>query len=108
RSYRLDLPKSMKIHPVFHVSLLEPAATDPLDGQRAPTSLPIVIDGENEWEVEEILNSRYYRGDFQYLIKWVEFTDPSWQPYSYITHCDELLEDFFARYPSKPRPPRPI
>ena len=32
--YELDLPVSMKSHPVYHVSLLEPAASDPLIGQK--------------------------------------------------------------------------
>jgi len=31
--------------------------------------LPIVIDGEAEWEVEEILDSHWYQRRFQYLIK---------------------------------------
>jgi len=45
-SYKLDLPASMKAHPVFHVSLLEPAATDPLPGQVQPAPPPIIIDDE--------------------------------------------------------------
>lgn len=49
---------TMKIHPVFHVCLLEPVAQDPLTGQIQPPPPPVVIDDELEWEVEEILDSR--------------------------------------------------
>jgi len=35
--------------------------------------LPIVVDREAEWEVEEILNSRWHQRRFQYLIKWKEY-----------------------------------
>ena len=31
-AYEIKLPLSMKIHPVFHSSLLQPAATDPMSG----------------------------------------------------------------------------
>ena len=54
----LELPGTMRIHPVFHVSLLEP-----YNGQESerPIQEPprlIEIDGEEEWEVEAILDSR--------------------------------------------------
>ena len=47
-AYKLELLASMKVHPVFHVSLLEPAASDPLPGQLQPPLPPVIIDEETE------------------------------------------------------------
>ena len=60
RAYRLRLLPSMsRIHPVFNVVKLTQALEDPIPG-RCPRSppLPEIIDGEEEWVVEEILDSR--------------------------------------------------
>ena len=79
-AYKLALPPSMKVHPVFHVSLLEPAASDPLPGQTNPPALPIEVDGELHWEVDEILDSRLRRKRLQYLVKWIGDSHPTWEP----------------------------
>jgi hypothetical protein len=63
----------MKIHPVFHVSLLEPVATDPIPGQVPPPVPPIIVDNEEEYEVEEILDFRRRRNQLQYLVKWTGY-----------------------------------
>ena len=47
-AYKLDLLPYMKVHPVFHVSILEPDFSDPLTGQRTPPPPPIIVDGEEE------------------------------------------------------------
>ena len=64
----------MKCHPVFHVSLLEPAATDALKGQKRPQPPPITFDDEQEWEVEEIVDSEIACRNRKYLVRWVELT----------------------------------
>ena len=70
-AYRLRLPYRMKqLHPVFNVVKLTPALDDPITGWKTEDHpLPIVIDGELESEVEEILDSRWHQRRFQYLIK---------------------------------------
>jgi len=73
-AYRLRLPPSMScIHPVFNVIKLTPAPEDPIIGRRTvPPPLPEIIDGEEEWVVEEILDSRMMNWKLRYLVKWKE------------------------------------
>jgi hypothetical protein len=57
-AYRLALPPSMKHHPVFHVSLLEKVITN--DIHPLPQDpLPIEVDGEEEYEIETILDTKF-------------------------------------------------
>ena len=53
----LELPGTMYIHPVFHVSLLEPYNGQESEWPIQELPRPIEIDGEEEWEVEAILDS---------------------------------------------------
>jgi len=79
-AYELDIPATIQKHRTFPVSLLHTAADDPLPGQVTPPPLPVIVEGEEEWEVEEILDSRRTRGRLRYLVKWRGFTDPTWEP----------------------------
>ena len=59
---QLELPETIKVHPVFHASLLQYIANNPLPGQRQPPREPIVAeDSEREWFVDSILNSKLDR-----------------------------------------------
>jgi len=48
-----------QLHPVFNIVKLSTALEDLIPGRKLQALLPpIVIDGEPEWEMEEILDSR--------------------------------------------------
>jgi len=74
-AYRLKLPYGLRqLHPVFNVVKLSAAPNDPIPGRKPQAPLlPIVIDGEPEWEVEEVLDSRWHQRRFQFLIKYKGF-----------------------------------
>jgi len=101
-AYRLKLPHWIKqLHPVFNVVKLTPALEDPITGQRAEDHPPlIVIDREAEWEVEEILDSRWHWRRFQYLIKWKGYGHEhnSWESVSEVS-APELTAEFHRKYP---------
>jgi hypothetical protein len=81
-AYRLQLPDHMKIHPVFHVSLLK---TFHSNGELQPPD-PIIIDGEEEFELERILDHRFVKRGRkvipEYLVKWRHFGTEhnTWEP----------------------------
>ena len=47
-----------RIHPVFHVSVRRKHTANTIKGRGGKPAAPIVVDGNVEWEVEEILNCR--------------------------------------------------
>jgi hypothetical protein len=71
-SYRLALPLQWKIHSVFHIDLLSPHRETEVHGRNYQRPPPELIDNEEEYKVESILDSRRTgRGrKLQYLVKW--------------------------------------
>jgi len=70
-AYRLKLPHGLRqLHLVFNVVKLSAAPDDLIPGRKPQASQPpIVVDRELEWEVEKVLDSRWHRRRFQFLIK---------------------------------------
>jgi len=74
-AYRLHLPLLMgRLHPVFNVVKLSLAPPDPIFGRRTtPPLFREIVDGKEEWVVEEILDSRMVNRKLCYLVKWEGF-----------------------------------
>jgi len=99
-AYELELPRGIDIHPVQPVSLLDLAADDPLPGQRSPPPPPVIV---QEWFVEQILDSRVFRRQLQYLVKWTGDDLPTWQPWWDVDEA-AAVDVFHGRHPDKPAP----
>ena len=104
-TYRLILPPTMRQHPVFHVDRLSPWEGNDIQGEQPPPPDPIQIDDALEYEVEQILDSRKYRNQLQYLVKWQGYDQGhnSWEPATNLTHCTELIKTFHTKHPAAPR-----
>ncbi|KAL0934971.1 reverse transcriptase domain protein [Colletotrichum truncatum] len=91
-NFKLALPDTMKCHPVFHISLLEPAPK----GSR--TIDHIEVDPEQDYEVERILDhiDQHDDTEIQYLIKWKNYghEENTWEPASNLEHAQEELQEY--------------
>jgi hypothetical protein len=111
-SFTLRLPPEFRaVHPVYHVSMLESAHKSAIPGQHIEPPPPVEIDGELEYEIAEILDTKPDRRrthKIVYLVRWVgyEGTDEetSWLSTEELAHAQELVRDFHNRYPNKPKP----
>jgi hypothetical protein len=57
-SYTLHLPTTIHIHPVFHVSQLEPEHPNTFTNHEQPPP-PLIVNGQPEYLIECILDSKY-------------------------------------------------
>jgi hypothetical protein len=103
-AFRLELPPSMNIHPVFYVSLLEPYKESFIPSKFQIPPLPVEIEGQEKFEVSEILDSRIIRRKMEYLIQWqgYDINERTWEPVANLRHAPEMLQEFYRRYPEKP------
>jgi hypothetical protein len=92
---RLELPVQWNIHPVFHTSLITPYTETPSHGPNFTRPPLDLIDGEAEYEVEQIHSHRTWgwRKTLQYLIKWKGYpgSDNTWEDADQI-HAPVLIK----------------
>ncbi|KAI7908381.1 pol polyprotein [Pyricularia oryzae] len=107
-SFILDTPAWYKGSKLFHASRLRKAATDPLPQQYQKPEPPVEINGEPEWEVEQVLASRLFgrKKTLQYQVSWVGLDpDETWYEARDLKNSPVLLDTFHREYPDAAGPP---
>ena len=94
---RLELRPTIRIHNVFHVALLEPCRGNP-NNSDINRPRPVVVEGEDEWEVENVLDERIKgrANQKQYLIKWVGWPDShnAWEDEESLQNVPDLVAQY--------------
>jgi hypothetical protein len=92
-AYRLKLPHGMRIHPTFHIGLLEKAPQD---------ARPVAYDADTYgedlevWEVQTIKNAEIRNRKYYYLVEW-KGTDNKLRPCIPVSHVINTMKLLFAK-----------
>ena len=112
-SVTLRLLDSLRaVHPVFHVSMLQPAPPNQIPNRVQPPPPPVLVDDEPEFEISEILDSkvdnRHHACKLLYLVRWTGYEgtnkETSWILATKLGHASELIADSHKAYLAKPGP----
>jgi hypothetical protein len=93
RAFKLNLPETVNIHPVFHVSQLKPyvSSSAPVPVTTPP---PLYTDKRGGvYAVETILAKKRVGKEWKYLVKWTGYDDSenTWEPFSHVRHLTDLV-----------------
>jgi Chromo (CHRromatin Organisation MOdifier) domain len=74
-----------------------------------PVPEPVLIDGEPEWEVEEILDSKF-RGKgktkkLYYKVRWKDYPleESTWESETAVENAPDVIKEFHKKYPNSPK-----
>ena len=102
-TYQLELPSQWKIHNVFHINLLTPYHETDIHGPNFTQPPPDLINGQEEYKVKEILDSRKWGWGckVQYLVKWKGYpsSDNQWVNWDGMHAEEEALANFRKQQP---------
>ena len=98
----LKLSEFMKVHSVFHITLLSYVTTDSLSGQRQEPWEPVITEN-NEWVWYVIrifnfkVNQRFNPPLLKYYVEWEGYF-PIWEPFYLVNNCQQALNEYHTAY----------
>jgi hypothetical protein len=98
RAYHLKLPENLKIHDVFYVGLLSKVNEDPARPIVQEPG-PLEVEGEEEYEVEEIVDSERHRDGWYYRVKWKGYGPETntWELKANLEHAENILKKYHQK-----------
>ncbi|UTT91929.1 hypothetical protein NDA17_001306 [Ustilago hordei] len=100
RAYRITLPANLRVHDVFHVSMLEPARTSSLPQRAEQPTIPSLPDEDLDFEVEALIDKRSHNGTTEYKVLWRGYSEEaaSWEPVENL-NCPDLIQEYECHGP---------
>jgi hypothetical protein len=101
---QLNLSDLMKIHDIFHISLLRKTSNDSLLDQILKSSSSIIVDEKKEYELNDIFDFKKIERNkkLQYKISWKNYSsDSTWYSTGNFENSKKILIDFHQRYSIK-------
>ena len=91
----LELPASLRIHPVVNVRRIV-KYREQVEGQKKIPPPLVEVAGKKEYEVEEILDRQEKRGKTRYLVKWKGYMieENTWEGLENLKSAMEKIEEF--------------
>ncbi|KAJ1587919.1 hypothetical protein NDA12_001953 [Ustilago hordei] len=95
QAYQITLPANLRVHDVFHVSMLEPARTSSLPQHAEQPTIPSLPDGDLDFEVEALIDKRSHNGTTEYKVLWRGYSEEaaSWEPVENL-NCPDLIQEY--------------
>ena len=99
------------VHPIFYMSILEPTISNTFSERIQPAPALVIIDGEPEYEISWIVDSKIncrQACKLLYKVIWLGYENTGdkseWIPASELTHITDLVSNFHIAYPAKHGP----
>ena len=101
----LELLKSIKLHPIFYIFLLQPYKESTVPNKVQVPSLSIESDIKKEFQVLVILNFYIYHQRLEYLnMHWHSYEISEWsrKPVVNLVNTFDMVHEIHCHYPNKP------
>jgi len=101
-TFRLRIPPHYRaLHPVFHASKLTQYSKSTICGQKATPPPLTLIQDQEEWKVEKILDLQQRYGKNEYLVRWKGYTqgDNTWKPENNLQNAGGKLQEYLQSIP---------
>ena len=94
----------IKIHPVVNMSRIR-RYKEQVRGQKKQPALLVIIEGEEEYEIEKIMNKRKRYGKWEYLVRWKGYMaeEDSWEKGTNLKNAKEAVEEYEKEYRKEER-----